>query len=231
MSSSSHSSNVNIARFETPIPVLDGRSDSETSRSQSRAVEQTPPESAASIDDTERSKLGEWVVQLSEVAQQQGVRYEAVKELGVPEPLRQQVFSALSSDVKKRLTELRKEFQGRIPEDTQRWSGIIETWSAEVGEDTLNAQWQQFDLWSQCLSGIGDWVERIVASGLFDRAASRYAQAIELALGTVAAEPIGETNAEAPIAPKQLDLLPDFIQPKPSADTDNRFSPNNENWL
>lgn len=173
--------------------------------------------------------ISDWVVQLSEVAQQQGVRYEAVKELGVPEPLRQQVFSALSSDVKKRLTELRKEFQGRIPEDTQRWSGIIETWSSEVGEDTLNAQWQQFDLWSQCLSGIGDWVERIGASGLFDNAASKYAQAIELTLGTVTAQPLRvEPNPEAPIAPKQLDLLPDF---KPDTSADNRFSPNNDNWL
>lgn len=143
----------------------------------------------------------------------------------------QQVFAALTPQVKERLTKLRKEFEQRIPEDTQRWIGIIETWWGSVGADVLNAQWQQFDWWTQCLSGIGNWVERIAASGLFDRAASRYAQAIELALGTVAAEPIGETNAEAPIAPKQLDLLPDFIQPKPSADTDNRFSPNNENWL
>lgn len=233
MSSSSHSSNVNIARFETPIPVLDGRSDSETSRSQSRAVEQTPPESAASIDDTERSKLiGDWVVELSQVAQQQGIRYEAVKELGVPESLRQQVFSALSPEVKKRLTELRKEFEQRIPQDTQRWIGIIETWWGSVGADVLNAQWQQFDWWTQCLSGIGDWVHSLKASGLFDRAASKYAQAIELALGTVAAEPLGvETNTESPIAPKQLDLLPDFIKPEPSADTDNRFSPDHENWL
>jgi phage/plasmid-associated DNA primase len=177
-------------------------------------------------------RIGEWVVQLSEVAQKQGIRYEAVKELGVPESLRQQVFSALSPEVKDRLTELRKEFEGRIPEDTQRWSGIIETWSAEVGENTLNGQWQQFDLWSQCLLGIGDWVHSLKASGLFDRAASKYAQAIELALGTVAAQPLGvETNTESPIAPKQLDLLPDFIKPEPSADTDNRFSPDNENWL
>ncbi|MFS8118921.1 MAG: hypothetical protein ACMG55_10580, partial [Microcoleus sp.] len=172
--------------------------------------------------------IDEWVVQLSEVAQQQGVCYEAVKELGVPEPLRQQVFSALSPSVKERLIELRKEFEGRIPQDVARWSGIIETWSAEVGEDTLNAQWQQFDLWSQCLLGIGNWAERIVASGLFDNAVSKYAQAIE---GTVEAQPLGvETNTESPIAPKQLDLLPGF-KPKPSADTDNRFSPDNENWL
>jgi len=147
----------------------------------------------------------------------------------VPESLRQQVFSALSPEVKERLTELRGEFERRIPQDVARWRGIIETWSAEVGEDTLNAQWQQFDRWSQCLSGIGDCVERIVASGLFDNAASKYAQAIE---GTVEAQPLGvETNTESPIAPKQLDLLPDFIKPEPSADTDNRFSPDHENWF
>ena len=226
-SGSSCSSNVDIAGFETEIPVFDSRSDSETSRSQSRAVEQTSPESGASINDIGGSKLiGDWVVQLSEVAQQQGVRYEAVKELGVPESLRQQVFSALSPDVKERLTELRKEFEQRIPQDTQRWIGVIETWSAQIGADVLNAQWQQFDLWSQCLSGIGNWAERIVASGLFDSAASRYAEAIELTLGVVPAE----ANSESNIEPKQLDLLPGF-KPKPSADTDNRFSPDSENWL
>lgn len=226
-SRSSHSSNVAIARFETPIPVLDGRSDSETSRSQSTAVEQTPPESAASINDTERSKLiGDWVVQLSQVAQQQGLRYESVKELGVPESLRQQVFAALTPQVKERLTELRKEFEQRIPQDTQRWIGIIETWWGSVGADVLNAQWQQFDWWTQCLSGIGNWVERIAASGLFDRAVSRYAEAIELTLGVVPAE----ANSESNIEPKQLDLLPGF-KPKPSVDTDHRFSPDSEHWL
>lgn len=187
-------------------------------------------DTSMSPDRLDRSKLiGEWVVQLSELAQQQGVRYEAVKELGVPESLRQQVFAALTPQVKERLTELRKEFEGRIPQDVVRWIGVIETWSADVGADVLNAQWQQFDLWSQCLYGIGDWLERIAASGLFDSAASNYARAIELAHATVAAEPLGEPNTEAPIAPKQLDLLPDFIKPEPSAD--NRFSPDSENWL
>ena len=98
--------------------------------------------------------------------------------------------------------------------------------------DALNHQWQQFDLWSQRLLGIGNWVERINEAGLFDLGASVYAQALELA--SEKSEGIGDleaTNAEAELInpePKQLNLLPDS---QPHSDHQSRFSPESEDWF
>ncbi|MCC3537582.1 MAG: toprim domain-containing protein [Microcoleus sp. PH2017_25_DOB_D_A] len=167
--------------------------------------------------------IDEWVSQLSEVANR-GTTYEAVKGLGVPDNLRPEIFAALTPPVKERLKELRKEFEGRIPQDVQKWREAIATWSA-LDAETLNTQWQQFDLWSQCLLGIGNWVERITRSGLFELAASVYSQAIELA--TEKSEPFvdaDETNAE----PKQLNLLPEF---QPPLESENRFLSESEDWF
>jgi phage/plasmid-associated DNA primase len=167
--------------------------------------------------------IDEWVSQLSEVANR-GTTYEAVKGLGVPDNLRPEIFAALTPPVKERLKELRKEFEGRIPQDVQKWREAIATWSA-LDAETLNTQWQQFDLWSQCLLGIGNWVERITRSGLFELAASVYSQAIELA--TDKSEPFvdaDETNAE----PKQLNLLPEF---QPPLESENRFLSESEDWF
>lgn len=167
--------------------------------------------------------IDEWVSQLSEVANR-GTTYEAVKGLGVPDNLRPEIFAALTPPVKERLKELRKEFEGRIPQDVQKWREAIATWSA-LDAETLNTQWQQFDLWSQCLLGIGNWVERITRSGLFELAASVYSQAIELA--TEKSEPFvdaDETNAE----PKQLNLLPEF---QPPLESENRFLSGSEDWF
>ena len=96
----------------------------------------------------------------------------------------------------------------------------------------LNHQWQQFDLWSQCLLGIGNWVERIDKSGLFDLGASVYAQALELASEkSEVLEDLEVTNAELELTntePKQLNLLPDS---QPHSDHKSRFSPDSEDWF
>lgn len=175
--------------------------------------------------------IGEWVSQLSEAANRRGTTYEAVKGLGVPNHQRSEVFAALAPGVKDRLKRLREEFQGRIPQDIEKWREAIAAWSA-LDADTLNAQWQQFDLWSQCLLGIGNWAERIDKSGLFELAASAYAEALELASDK--SEVVGNlevTNAEVRIAnsePKQLNLLPD-IEPPPVSE--NRFAAESEDWF
>ncbi len=157
--------------------------------------------------------------------------YEAVKGLGVPNHQRSEVFAALTPGVKDRLKELREEFEKRIPQDIEKWKEAIAAWSA-LDADTLNAQWQQFDLWSQCLLGIGNWAERIDKSGLFELAASVYAQALELASEKsevfgdleVANAGLDITNSE----PKQLNLLPDA---QPPSKHQSRFSPKSEDWF
>jgi hypothetical protein len=105
-------------------------------------------------------RIDEWVSQLSEVANRDGTTYEAVKGLGVPNNLRPEIFAVLHTPVKERLKGLREEFEGRIPQDLQKWIEAIATWPT-LDANALNAQWQQFDLWSQCLLGIGSWIERI----------------------------------------------------------------------
>jgi hypothetical protein len=170
--------------------------------------------------------INEWVSQLSEAANRDGTTYEAVKGLGVPNHLRPEIFAALAPSVKERLKGLREEFERRIPQDIEKWRKAIATWPV-LNANALNAQWQQFDLWSQCLLGIGNWVEKIDKSGLLDLAASVYSQAIELA--SEKSEPLVDsevTNAE--LQPKQLNLLPD-VQPPPASE--NRFAPESEDWF
>ena len=168
--------------------------------------------------------IDEWVSELSQVANRDGTTYEAVKGLGVPNHLRQAIFAALTPQVTERLKDLREEFERRILKDIQKWREAIATWSV-LDAETLNTQWQQFDLWSQCLLGIGNWVENIAQSGLFDLAATRYSEAIELGTGEASALVDMEvTNAE----PQQLNLLPDI---QPSLESDNRFSSESEDWL
>ncbi|MEG4407028.1 toprim domain-containing protein [Microcoleus sp. MON2_D5] len=176
-------------------------------------------------------RIDEWVFMLSEVANRDGTTYEAVKGLGVPNHQRPEIFAALTPGVKERLKELRKEFEMRIPQDIEKWKEAIATWSV-LDADALNHQWQQFDLWSQCLLGIGNWVERINKAGLFDLGASVYAQTLELA--TEKSEVLGDlavTNTELEITnsePKQLTLLPDIESPSVS---ENRFAPESEDWF
>jgi hypothetical protein len=177
-----------------------------------------PPDRLFSID--------EWVSQLSEAANRGGTTYEAVKGLGVPNHLRPEIFAALIPSVKERLKELREEFKMRIPQDIEKWRKAIATWTA-LDANALNAQWQQFDLWSQCLSGIGNWVEEIDKSGLFDLAASVYSQAIELA--SQKSETLVDSEVtKAELKPTQLNLLPD-VQPPPASE--NRFAPESEDWF
>jgi hypothetical protein len=172
----------------------------------------------------------EWVSQLSQVANRDGTTYEAVKELGVPNNLRPEIFAALTVQVKERLKGLREEFERRIPQDIEKWRKAIATWQT-LDANTLNAQWQQFNLWSQCLLGIGNWAERIEKSGLFNLAASVYSQTFELASeksdGLVDCE-VTSVNVEVTNEPKQLNLLPD-VQP-PSA-SENRFTRESEDWF
>ncbi len=168
--------------------------------------------------------IDEWVSELSQVANRDGTTYEAVKGLGVPDNLRPAIFAALTPQVTERLKGLRKEFEARILKDVQKWREAIATWSV-LDAETLNTQWQQFDLWSQCLLGIGNWVQRIAQTGLFELAASVYSQAIEL--GTEESEALIDaagTNAE----PKQLNLLPEF---QPPLESDNRFLSESEDWF
>jgi hypothetical protein len=170
--------------------------------------------------------LEEWVSQVSEVANREGTTYEAVKGLGVPNNLRPEIFAALTVPVKERLKGLREEFERRIPQDIEKWRKAIATWAA-LDAKALNAQWQHFDLWSQCLLGIGSWIERIDKSGLFDLAAAVYSQAIELASDKSGPLVDSEvTNAD--LNPTQLNLLPD-VQPPPASE--NRFSPESEDWF
>ena len=170
--------------------------------------------------------IDEWVSQLSQVANRDGTTYEAVKELGVPNHLRPEIFTQLTVQVKERFKGLREEFERRIPQDIEKWRKAIATWPA-LDANALNAQWQQFDLWSQCLLGIGNWAERIEKSGLFSLGASVYTQALELASEKSEAIVDSEvTNAE--LTPKQLNLLPD-VQSPPAPD--NRFAPECEDWF
>jgi hypothetical protein len=75
--------------------------------------------------------------------------------------------------------------------------------------------------------GIGSWIESIDKSGLFDLAASVYSQAIELASDKSGPLVDSEvTNAD--LKPTQLNLLPD-VQPPPASE--NRFSPESEDWF
>lgn len=175
--------------------------------------------------------IDEWVSKLSEAANRDGTTYEAVKELGVPNHQRSEIFAALTPSVKERLKGLREEFERRIPQDIEKWRKAIKTWLA-LDVDALNHQWQQFDLWSQCLLGIGNWVEKIDRSGLFDLGASVYAQAIELASEkSENLEDLEVTNTELEITnpePKQLNLLPDIQPPSLS---ENRFAPESEDWF
>jgi phage/plasmid-associated DNA primase len=181
-----------------------------------------PPDRLLGID--------EWVAQLSEVANRDGTTYEAVKGVGVPNNLRFEIFAALTPGVKERLKGLREEFERRIPQDIEKWRKAIATWAA-LDANALNAQWQQFDLWSQCLLGIGNWIEKINKSGLFDLAASVYSQALELVSEPSEIFVDSESrNANLEVTnhePKQLNLLPD-IQPTPD---ENRFSPESEDWF
>jgi phage/plasmid-associated DNA primase len=169
--------------------------------------------------------IDEWVSELSQLANQSGTTYEAVKGLNVPDRLRPEIFTALTIPVKERLKELRKEFEGRIPQDIEKWRKAIASWSALNAAETLNTQWHQFDLWSKCLLGIGNWVEKIAQSGLFDLAASVYSQVIELVMGeSEAFVDANKNNAE----PQQLNLLPEF---QPSLEPENRFSSESEDWF
>lgn len=206
--------NVRLIPRETHTPPeIEGAL--ETSRS--TPLFATRPEREQAID--------EWVSQLSEVAHRDSTTYEAVKGLGVPDNLRPEIFAALARTVQERLKKLREEFEGRIPHDIQKWKKAIATWST-LDADALNHQWHKFDLWSQCLLGIGNWVESIKQSGLFDLGASVYAQAIELASekSQVKVDTEG-TNAK----PKQLNLLPDI---QPHSHSENRFSSNeSEDWF
>ena len=171
-------------------------------------------------------RIDEWVSQLSEVANRDGTAYEAVKALGVPNNLRPEIFAALTVPVKKRLKGLREEFERRIPQDIEKWKKAIAAWPA-LDANALNAQWQQFDLWSQCLLGIGNWVKKIDKSGLFSLGASVYAQALELVSEQSDALVDSEvTNAK--LQPKQLNLLPD-VPPPPASE--NRFAPESEDWF
>ncbi|MEG3833997.1 toprim domain-containing protein [Microcoleus sp. Z1_C3] len=175
--------------------------------------------------------IDEWVSMLSELANREGTTYEAVKGLGVPNHQRSEIFAALTPGVKDRLKGLREEFERRIPQDIEKWRNAIKTWLA-LDVDALNHQWQQFDLWSQCLLGIGNWVEIIDKSGLFDLGASVYAQALELASEkSEGIEDLEGTNTEAELTnpeAKQLNLLPDS---QPHSDHQSRFSPDSEDWF
>ncbi len=175
--------------------------------------------------------IDEWVSQLSELANRDGTTYAAVKGLGVPDNLRPEIFAALTPSVKDRLKGLREEFERRIPQDVEKWRNAIKTWSV-LDADALNHQWQQFDLWSQCLLGIGDWVERIDKAGLFDLGASVYVQALELASEkSEVVVDLAVTNTEAELTnpePKQLTLLPNA---QPPSEHQSRFSPQSEDWF
>jgi len=171
-------------------------------------------------------RIDEWVFKLSQAANRNGTTYEAVKGLGVPDDLRPEIFAALTVSVKERLKGLRQEFEWRIPQDIEKWREAIATWPV-LDANTLNAQRQQFDLWSQCLLGIGNWVEKINKSGLFDLAASVYSRAIELASDK--SEPLVDSEVtKAELKPTQLNLLPD-VQPPPASE--NRFAPESEDWF
>jgi len=170
--------------------------------------------------------IDEWVSQLSQLANRDSTTYEALKELGVPNNLRPEIFAALTVSVKERLKRLREEFERRIPQDIEKWTKAIATWLT-LDVNALNAQWQQFDLWSQCLLGIGNWIEKINKLGLLDFAASVYSQALELA--SQKSDDSGDsevTNAE--LKPTQLNLLSD-VQPLPASE--NKFSPESEDWF
>ncbi|MEG4242953.1 toprim domain-containing protein [Microcoleus sp. Pol10_D6] len=175
--------------------------------------------------------IEEWVSLLSELANREGTTYEAVKGLGVPNHQRSEIFAALTPSVKDRLKGLREEFERRIPQDVEKWRNAIAAWSV-LDADALNHQWQQFDLWSQCLSGIGNWVERIDKAGLFDLGASVYAQALELASEkSEVVVDLEVTNTELELTnsePKQLNLLPDA---QPPSEHQSRFSPQSEDWF
>jgi hypothetical protein len=128
--------------------------------------------------------------------------------------------------VKERLKRLREEFERRIPQDIENWTKAIATWLT-LDVNALNVQWQQFDLWSQCLLGIRNWMEKINKLGLLDFAASVYSQALELASQKSEASGNSEvTNAE--LKPTQLNLWPN-IQPPPASE--NRFAPESEDWF
>jgi DNA primase/phage/plasmid-associated DNA primase len=176
--------------------------------------------------------IDEWVAQLSEVANRDGTTYEAVKGLGVPNNLRSEIFAALTPSAKERLKGLREGFERRIPQDIEKWRKAIATWTA-LDANALNTQWQQFDLWSQCLLGIGNWIEKINKSGLFDSAASVYSQTLKLV--TEKSENFVDselTDANLKVTnhePKQLNFLPD-VQPPPPA-SENRFAPESEDWF
>ncbi|MEG4997697.1 toprim domain-containing protein [Microcoleus sp. B4-D4] len=166
--------------------------------------------------------IGEWVSQLSELANRYDTTYEAVKGLGVPNHQRPEIFAALTPQVKERLKELRAKFEIRIPQDIDKWKQAIAAWSM-LDAETLNAQWEQFDLWSQCLLGIGNWVESIDKSGLFDLAASVYTQTIESAIEASQAivdVELPNTGAATNIEPKQLNLLPEI---QPPLEPENKF--------
>lgn len=175
--------------------------------------------------------IDEWASVLSEAANRHGTTYEAVKGLGVPNHQRSEIFAALTPSVTERLKGLREEFEKRIPQDIEKWREAINTWSV-LDAGALNHQWQQFDLWSQCLSGIGNWIERIDKSGLFDLGASVYARSLELAAEkSEVLEGLAVTSAEATVTnpePKQLTLLPDI---EPLSVSENRFAPESEDWL
>lgn len=192
-------------------------------------------------------RINEWVSLLSEVANRDGTTYEAVKGLGVPNHQRSEIFAALTPQVTERLKELRKEFEGRIPQDIEKWREAIAAWSV-LDADALNHQWQQFDLWSQYLLGIGHWVERIDKSGLFDLGASVYSQAIELAseksevlvdmevgnadpstpFDFVQNKPLSTSIEVTNAQPKQLNLLPEL---QPPLESENRFLSESEDWF
>ena len=203
-------------------PSASGQSDPNPANQTVNRVERSIPISP------ERSEgllgIDEWVSELSQVANRDGTTYETVKELGVPNHLRPAILAALTPQVTERLKDLREEFERRILKDVQKWREAIATWSA-LDAEALNSQWNKFDLWTKCLSGIDNWVERITASGLFELAASVYSQAIELAIEeSEALVDVEITNTE----PQQLNLLPDI---QPSLESDNRFSSESEDWL
>jgi hypothetical protein len=212
----------------TPIaPIAFTQTQTQQGKQEAIGADRSTPISLDHPDRPDRLlRIDKWVSQLSEVANRDGTTYEAVKELGVPNNLRPEIFAALTVPVKERLKGLREEFERRIPQDIEKWKKAIATWEA-LDANALNAQWQQFDLWSQCLLGIGNWAERIDKSGLFSLGASVYAQALELVSEQSEALVDSEvTNAE--LTPKQLNLLPD-VQPPPASE--NRFATESEDWF
>lgn len=216
---------------ELPSTLIAPIASSQTHKNQGNQgvirADQSTPNAKDHPDLPERLlRIDEWVSKLTEVANRDGTSYEAVKGLGVPGNLRPEIFADLTVPVKERLKGLREEFERRIPQDIEKWKKAIATWSA-LDANALNAQWQQFDLWSQCLLGIGNWAESIQKSGLFSLGTSVYAQALKLVSEQSEALVDSEvTNAE--LKPKQLNLLPD-VQP-PSA-SENRFAPESKDWF